>query len=43
MISRYEALISRWLRDRLALIPTVYRQQKTMYDNHTHRYGANPQ
>ena len=35
-ISQYETLFPRWLRDRLAVIPTVYRQQKYMYDNHTH-------
>ena len=31
------ALFPRWLRDRLAVIPVVYRQQKEMYDNRTHR------
>ena len=31
-----EALLPRWLQDRLAVIPTVYRQQKEMYDNHSH-------
>lgn len=30
------ALYPRWLQDRLAVIPTVYQQQKEMYDNHTH-------
>ena len=36
MILEHGALYPRWLRDRLAVIPVVYRQQKTMYDNHTH-------
>ena len=36
MVSDYETFYPRWLRDRLAVIPTVYRQQKEMYDNHTH-------
>ena len=36
MVSEWETLFPRWLRDRLAVIPTVYRQQKYMYDNHTH-------
>ena len=30
-------LFPRWLRDRLAVIPVVYQQQKEMYDNRTHR------
>lgn len=29
-------LFPRWLRDRLAVIPVVYQQQKEMYDNRTH-------
>ena len=36
MVPEHEKLFPRWLRDRLAVIPTVYRQQKTMYDNRTH-------
>lgn len=36
LVSNCEALFPRWLRDRLAVIPTVYRQQKEMYDNHSH-------
>lgn len=36
LIPNCEALFPRWLRDRLAVIPTVYRQQKEMYDNHSH-------
>lgn len=32
----HETLFPRWLRDRLAVIPMVYRQQKMMYDNGTH-------
>ena len=32
----YKTLFPRWLRDRLAVIPEVYRQQKMMYDNDTH-------
>ena len=32
----HETLFPRWLRDRLAVIPVVYRQQKMMYDNGTH-------
>ena len=35
-VPQYETLFPYWLRDRLAVIPTVYRQQKHMYDNHTH-------
>ena len=35
-ISDHETLFPRWLRDRLAVIPVVYRQQKMMYDNDTH-------
>ena len=35
-IPDYETLFPRWLRDRLAVIPVVYRQQKMMYDNDTH-------
>ena len=35
-VSQYETLFPRWLRDRLAVIPTVYRHQQYMYDNHTH-------
>lgn len=30
------ALFPRWLRERLTVIPMVYRQQKEMYDNRTH-------
>ena len=33
MVSEYEKFFPRRLRKRLALIPTVYRQQKYMYDN----------
>ena len=29
-------LFPRWLRDRLAVTPVVYRQQKIMYGNDTH-------
>ena len=36
LVSNCEALFPRWLQDRLAVIPTVYRQQKEMYDNHSH-------
>ena len=36
MVPEYEKLFPRWLRDRLDVIPTVYHQQKYMYDNHTH-------
>ena len=36
MVPDHGKLFPRWLRDRLAVIPTVYRPQKTMYDNHTH-------
>jgi hypothetical protein len=36
LVSNCQALFPRWLQDRLAVIPTVYRQQKEMYDNHTH-------
>lgn len=36
LVSNCEALFSRWLQDRFAVIPTVYRQQKEMYDNHSH-------
>ena len=32
----HETLFPRWLRDRLAVIAVVYRQQKMMYDNDTH-------
>ena len=32
----HETLFLRWLRDRLAVIAVVYRQQKMMYDNDTH-------
>ena len=32
----YEALYPRWLKDRLSVIPTVYAQQKEMYENGTH-------
>ena len=35
-IPDHETLFPRWLRDRLAVIPVVYRQQKMMYDNDTH-------
>ena len=35
-VPQHETLFPRWLRDRLAVIPTAYRQQKDMYDNHTH-------
>lgn len=36
LVSNCEALFPRWLRSRLAVIPIVYRQQKEMYDNHSH-------
>ena len=43
-LEKYEALVPgasalypRWLRDRLDVIPVVYRQQKEMYDNRTHK------
>ena len=36
MVPDYEKLFPRWLRDRLSVIPVVYRQQKEMYDNRTH-------
>ena len=36
MVPDHEKLFPRWLRNRLAVIPTVYRQQKTMYDSRTH-------
>ena len=36
LVSNCKALFPRWLQDRLAVIPTVYRQQKEMYDNHSH-------
>ena len=36
LVPEYETLFPRWLRDRLAVIPVVYRQQKTMFENHTH-------
>ena len=32
----HETFVPRWLRDRLAVIPVVYRQQKMMYGNDTH-------
>ncbi len=35
-LPNHETLFPRWLRDRLAVIPVVYRQQKMMYDNNTH-------
>ena len=35
-IPNHETLFHRWLRDRLAVIPVVYRQQKMMYDNNTY-------
>ena len=42
-LEKYEALVPdanilfpRWLRDRLAVIPVMYRQQKMMYNNDTH-------
>lgn len=35
-IPNHETLFPRWLRNRLAVIPVVYRQQKMMYDNYTH-------
>ena len=34
-ISDHETLFPRWLKDRLAVIPVVYCQQKMMYDNGT--------
>lgn len=37
MVPDADALFPRWLRDRLAVIPVVYQQQKEMYDNRTHR------
>ena len=33
----YETRFPRYLRDRLAVIPMVYQQQRQMYDNRTHR------
>ena len=36
MVLDYEKLFPSWLRDRLSVIPAVYRQQKEMYDNHSH-------
>ena len=36
LVPKCKALFPRWLQDRLAVIPTVYRQQKEMYDNHSH-------
>ena len=36
MVPNHEKLFPRWLRDRLCVIPVVYRQQKEMYDNHSH-------
>ena len=36
MVPDHEKLFPRWLRDRLSVIPVVYRQQKEMYDNHSH-------
>ena len=36
MIPKHEKLLPRWLRDRLSVIPVVYRQQKEMYDSHSH-------
>ena len=36
MVPDHEKLFPRWLRDRLYVIPVVYRQQKEMYDNHSH-------
>ena len=35
-VPAHETLFPRWLRDRLAVIPVVYRQQKMMYDSGTH-------
>ncbi len=32
----FERRFPRWLRDRLAVIPVVYTQQKEMFDNNTH-------
>ena len=32
----HDALYPRWLRDRLSIIPTVYAQQKEMFENGTH-------
>ena len=37
-VPQYETLFPHWLRDRLAVIPTVYRQQKYMYDIKKHFY-----
>lgn len=36
LIPQHDDLYPRWLRDRLAVIPTVYAQQKEMYENETH-------
>ena len=35
-VSFYDTLYPRWLKDRLSVIPTVYAQQKEMYENGTH-------
>lgn len=36
LVPGYEALFPHWLRSRLAVIPTVYSQQKKMYNDRTH-------
>ena len=36
MVPEHEKLFPRWLRDRLSVIPVVYRQQKEMYDSRSH-------
>ena len=36
-VPEYEKLYPRWLRDRLAVIPKVYEQQKQMHEDGTHK------
>ena len=36
LVPNANTLFPRWLLDRLTVIPTVYRQQKEMYDSRTH-------
>ena len=36
MVPDHEKMFPRWLRDRLSAILVVYRQQKEMYDSHSH-------
>ena len=36
LVPNFDHLFPYWLRNRLAVIPTVYQQQKEMYDNRTH-------